>query len=324
MLGCLGSGLLFLAHEIKSAVGVALCIMGVQFQVAVYDLMSEGRFSVITRDFPYTKSDIQTFTQALQAMGILIAVTLVGILSDYHMYVVIFSIIVLLAVAPLYPTLANYITESAEGALCLSVIDRERLSWKMVVLIVGIAAAAPVTGLVAQVGQRVASLCIALGVVICACIGTWIVFPENGHIIGRIAAFQVITYIFRPSLGSAMDYFYTSDAACLPDGPHFSMSYYIFIAGLISTVAGLVGIVLYARLLGNARFRTVLIVTSIIQGITSRKDNFHVCAQGGAERNVAPVYYTVHLWRNIALRATLRTLFIRFNLSYFLRTCWTV
>lgn len=240
--------------------------MGIQFQISVYDLMSEGRYSVVTRDYPYTRSDLQTFTQALQAIGVLIAVTLVGLLSDYNLYVVLFAINTALCVSPLWPTLANYITEDvAEGCTSFP-------SWKVTVLIVGVAVAAPLSGYLAQIGLRVVSLSVALGLVALATAGTFWAFPDNQYIIGRIAAFQVITYISRPSLGSAMDYFYTADAACLPNGPHFSMSYYIFIVGLISTVAGLVALAFYQRRLSDYRFRLVLIITSIVQGIAGLSD----------------------------------------------------
>lgn len=108
----------------------------------------------------------------------------------------------------------------------------------MIVLIVGVAVSAPVSGALAQLGFRGVSLGVAGTLVLLSTVGCFLAFPENHYIIGRIALFQVITYLSRPSLGSAMDYFYTAEPTCLPDGPHFSMSYYIFIAGLISTVAG--------------------------------------------------------------------------------------
>lgn len=118
--GVMSSGLFFLSYLLKSHVGVALCVMGIQFQISVYDLMSEGRFSVISREFPYTKSDVQTFTQSLQSLGVLIAVTLVGLLSDYQLYLILLSIIVALCVSPLWPTIDNYISEERVSDVCCS------------------------------------------------------------------------------------------------------------------------------------------------------------------------------------------------------------
>jgi hypothetical protein len=141
-----------------------------------------------------------------------------------------------------------------------------------VVLIVGVAVSAPVTGALAQLGLRSASLGLAVLFVSVATWATFYAFPTSNRMIGRIALFQAITYLSRPSLGSAMDYFYTADAACLPNGPHFSMSYYIFITGVISTVAGILAIVIYQRTLNNVKFRSVLIITSIIQGLAGLSD----------------------------------------------------
>lgn len=274
LVGSLSSGMFFWSYFQQSAIGVALCVMGIQFQIAVYDLMSEGRYSVITRDYPYTGSDLQTFTQALQAFGVLIAVTLVGLLSDYQLYLVLLSVIVALCVSPLWPTLANYISEERQPDTCTT-IARVHVNWRMVVLIIGVAISAPVTGTLAQLGFRAISLSLAVVLVGLATLGTFLAFPEQ-RIIGRIALFQVITYLSRPSLGSAMDYFYTADVTCLPDGPHFSMSYYIFITGVISTVAGIGAIVIYQRTLSNLKFRLVLIITSIIQGLAGLSDLFLV------------------------------------------------
>lgn len=271
IVGVAGSGLFFLAHALGSAVGVALCVAGIQFQISLYDLMSEGRFSVITRECPYTKSDIQTFTQTLQACGMLVAVTIVGILSDYQLYIILFIIIVVISASPLWPTLANWISEERE----VKTFGCTPVSPRLLVLIIIIAIGAPLAGALAQMGYTVISLSLALGFVLITTMGTFFAFGPQNTVIGRIAAFQVITYLARPSLGSAMDYFYTSEASCLADGPHFSLSYYIFIAGLISTIAGLFGIAAYSRF-SNLRFRTVLIVTSIIQGIAGLSDLFIV------------------------------------------------
>jgi hypothetical protein len=270
--GVISSGLFFLSYVKGSAIGVALCVMGIQFQIAVYDLLSEGRYSVITREFSFTRSDIQTFTQALQAFGVLVAVTLVGLLSDYQLYLILLAVICALCVSPLWPTLGNYISEEKSTEKCVAYVAHAQANWRAVVLIVGVAISAPVTGALAQLGFRGISLGLAVLFVSVATCATFFTFPTSNRMIGRIALFQAITYLSRPSLGSAMDYFYTADATCLPNGPHFSMSYYIFITGVISTIAGIFSIVIYQRTLNNVKFRIVLIITSIIQGLAGLSD----------------------------------------------------
>jgi hypothetical protein len=65
-----------------------------------------------------------------------------------------------------------------------------------------------------------------------ALIGTFWLFEP---MVARIAVYQVMTTITRPALGTAMDYFYTADATCLPDGPHFSFMYYMMYVGIVGT-----------------------------------------------------------------------------------------
>lgn len=47
------------------------------------------------------------------------------------------------------------------------------------------------------------------------------------------------------NLAGAIDYFYTADAECVPDGPHFSYTYYSTWSSVVQSVMGAVGVMLF-------------------------------------------------------------------------------
>lgn len=62
-----------------------------------------------------------------------------------------------------------------------------------------------------------------------------------------------------------VDYFFTADAACVPNGPHFDFTYYQTYSNLITNVAGILGVFLFQRFMSHSRFRTVFFVTTILK-----------------------------------------------------------
>ncbi len=90
-------------------------------------------------------------------------------------------------------------------------------------------------------------------------------------IVTQIAIYQVVTSVAQPSVGTALDYFYTAPVECVLDGPHFTYSYYISYAGLAGRLISLVGVIVYQFFLSKLKFRVVLLVPTILQSIAGKK-----------------------------------------------------
>jgi len=69
-----------------------------------------------------------------------------------------------------------------------------------------------------------------------------------------------------------MDYFYTAAEDCLPGGPHFSFAYYITVAGIIGSIASLLGALAYQLTLSKVRFRIVFVLTTLLSSATGASD----------------------------------------------------
>lgn len=270
--GCLCGGFLFLAYSTRSAIGIALCLMGVQFEISIYDLMSEASFSVIKRDHAYTGSDIPTYVQGLQDVGAITALIFMGTLADAGLYYVAFGIMIFFIITPTAPSIAGWLPEKKKDTPSWIAFADGISENKWTIAVIAFAGlSAPISSVVANTASPMMGLSVALLMTIASVTGSFFVFPG---MIPRLALFQMLTSLARPALGSAMDYFYTAGPECLPGGPYFSMSYYITVAGILGTLASLAGIFIYQNTLGGMKYRMVLIITAVLSGLIGASDLF--------------------------------------------------
>lgn len=276
--GTAGAGLAFLAFLHRSTVGFALCLAAVQLQLSLYDLLSEAHFSAVARDNPQTGPDIITLVQGYQMAGSTAATLFVGPMSDAALFMPLLVLTAVLTFSPLIPTLLGWLPEvrHVEDGLCrprlVGAAQLYRDRW-MIVIIGLTGLAAPVTSLVAQVGDPAVALALALVLTLGSLVGAWLAFPR---MIARIATYRVLATLARPSIGSAMDYFYMATPDCLPGGPYFSFSYYMTVAGLVGSATALAGVFVYQRGLSNLTFRTVIVVTTLLGAVIGASDLFLV------------------------------------------------
>lgn len=82
------------------------------------------------------------------------------------------------------------------------------------------------------------------------------------------------TYIFLQQLlylqlPGVLDSFYMAEPACLPDGPHFSYTFYVTVAKIIGNVGGLLGVALFTYVFSKMSYRVTMIFATIVQIIAS-------------------------------------------------------
>jgi len=271
MLGALGIGVTgsifsFVAFSTGSIAGLVICFTMTQVQVALFDLMVEATYSAVMRAHPYTKSDVVTLAQGCQIAGGMIVLTFVGALSDALAFYALFSIALVLYLITLPFTLLNWMGErpvydpNARGVLRLVGSDRLAREGRRAVVILFAGIGAIVVAVVANTADPAYAMVLALLLAAGCIMGAYAVFPRT---VAALALYQVIATISRPSLGSALDYFYTADAVCLPDGPHFSYAYYQTVVGIVSSLASLGGVLGYQWVLSGMPFRRVAMLTTV-------------------------------------------------------------
>jgi len=242
------------------------CFAGAQFQISLFDLLSEAKYSELRHEHPEVGSDISTLVQGMHDVGALLALLFVGLLADKGAFHVLFLVAFLLSIAPVLPTLLGWLQEErVVGAATTANWTRSELPFIGVVAFCGFSSVA----VVALEETPLVGLGVAFALLLGCLLGSWWVFPP---LITQIALFQVLTTIAQPSMSTALDYFYTANEACVADAPHFSYAYFIGYTGIVGTAISLLGVVVYQLALSKLRFRPVLLITTILVALAGLSD----------------------------------------------------
>ncbi|KAG5510691.1 hypothetical protein GH5_06908 [Leishmania sp. Ghana 2012 LV757] len=77
---------------------------------------------------------------------------------------------------------------------------------------------------------------------------------------------QMVVYLQLPG---ALDSFYLADAKCLPDGPHFTYTFYNTVAAVIGNIGGLAGVTAFNYIFSKYSYRLTFCVTTVVQIVAS-------------------------------------------------------
>lgn len=263
LVGVAGSAVLFFATR---ALSISLCFAAVHVQVSFFDLMTEGVYSAQMRQHPQTGSGMVTYVQLCIHVGSLLAFLLVGLLSDAGTLMALFACVCSFCMVPMMPTLFGWLPETATA-------HNTPEQKAMVAVIAASGLCAPVLAVLSITVDPAIAFSVALVMTaMCVMYAFW-VFPR---VVACVALYQVVVRLSQPNLGGAMDYWYTADAQCLPNGPHFSYTYYIMFAGIVGTAASAAGAVMYQNWFSSMRYRSVLCITAVLGGIAGLSDLFVV------------------------------------------------
>lgn len=307
LFGSLGSGLLFLAYPNRSPVGITVCFMCIQLEIVLIDLMSESVCSSTMREYPQSNSDVIMLIQIFQTVGSLAASCFIGILADDYLYVVIFSLQCGLVIIPIVPTVLGWLPEppviiiktnsprgeptemstlveskmgTKKNSPCVRIKSSIEYEYQAVNPILTLSIGAPIVGIILNsndsVSLKISGMAIALIILAVVLALMYYAFMEVGkpNLVFRLALYQSLTWLSRPSLSTALAYFYTADPECLPDGPHFTFQYYLTYIGIASSIAYLLGSILYQLIMSRLKYRKVLVVTTIMSCVGSLTDIF--------------------------------------------------
>ncbi|CAC9447310.1 pteridine transporter [Leishmania donovani] len=107
-----------------------------------------------------------------------------------------------------------------------------------------------------------------------ACIGIATVFMAGAFlslplIVAKAAVFIYLNSLLYLQIPGALSNFYLAKPKCLPDGPHFSYTFYQTVGALITDAGGVTGAVLFTRFFSKHRYAFVFIATTLLQALGS-------------------------------------------------------
>jgi len=265
-----GLSLIFIPHQISLTVLIVLCFFGLNFEISICDLLSEGTYARLMNENPHTGTNIITLVNGFQMAGQLLALCFVGPLSDINAFMPVFIIGTVICVIPLIPTFLGWLPEEKNGSRIVSfdweLFNRSKLPLAIVAM-TGLSG--PLLAILTIYVNKMVGLACAFVMVSLSIAGSYIAFPP---LVGHVALFQVITQVSKPSLASALDFFFTADEQCVPGGPAFSFKYYITYTGILGTIMTIVATIIYQKWMSTWKFRTVLIFTAALAGLGGLSD----------------------------------------------------
>lgn len=87
--------------------------------------------------------------------------------------------------------------------------------------------------------------------------------------IAKANVYIFLQQLFYLQLPGALDSFYMAPEACLPDGPHFTYTFYTTVGSIIGNVGGLIGVALFTYVFSKMSYRVTMVFATIVQIIAS-------------------------------------------------------
>lgn len=278
--GVIGSSILVTGtRNVPLLVMMFFCL---NYQISNCDLLVEGKYAEMMNAAPSTGSNIVTLKSGMQQLGFIVAVTYVGPLADQNHFTVMYVICLCFCVTPVIPLLLGWLPEEKVPVYTtlqrLFKVNTEKLrtKWKMITFVAIIGLCGPCVSLWMAFSplpdtqmSRIIGLSMGALVLIVGIVGGYCAFPRQ---IGHVVLYQIITSLTQVNVGTALDFFYTASEECLPNGPHFSYTYYIMLTGILGTCVGFVSVFIYQLVFSKWKFRNALLLTTILSGVAGLFD----------------------------------------------------
>ncbi len=263
-------GAVMMVVEIRVVSIIVIFLAMIHFEIAVVDLLIEGQYAEMMRKAPHCGSDIVTLSNGFQQLGFVIGLSFMGPLADLRLFRVSNIIALVLCTAPIIPLLFGFLPETKRTNAPVVLVDtlRIRKEWKIIIVVVFTGLSAPAMAAITVYASKGIGILCSLVVITIAIVGGFWAYPDCKYIIARVALYQSLVQASKISFSSALDFFFTADAACLPGGPEFSYFFYITTSGIVGSIASLCMVIIYQLLFSRWKFRSVLLFTTILSGLS--------------------------------------------------------
>lgn len=237
--------------------GVLFLAFGISCQVAVNDLLTEGRYAMMMREHQHLATTIVSTVWWFMTAGAVVGTIITGVLATSQS-------------APYIPFAITAVF-CAQNAIPLMAgsLDRRNINATPAAAVSGIVTACIAVS-AAAIAMSVANLFASVDVQLCVCllavasaVGISMkVLPKDMAACNVYMCLANALYLGFPG---AIDYWYTAPHTCVHGGPAFSMSYYILVSGLVGSACSAIGVLLYKRYFAGWAYRRVFQFTTILR-----------------------------------------------------------
>ena len=253
-----------LAYTCKTAHPRTLAVLAtiVSLQVATVDILSEGRYAELMTETPRGKGAIVTYVWLLTACAEVLVACVAGPVADDGNVCLLLWAIVPLSAQLIGPVLSGWMMDPIIAVRKAIDVWTARLAITIVVA----------TGVVSWAAVRASwqgQIAVAVSTVLCLVVAALWFAPSD------IAWTLVYTFLASASslsFSGSLDYFYTSDAHCVPGGPAFTLTFYLTVATVSSAACAVVGVVLFETYLSSVQYAPLFRLATVLRVLVSLVD----------------------------------------------------
>lgn len=232
-------------------------------QCSTCDLLTEAKYAEKMQERPQQGPALMTFVWVGITFGGLVATAISGSLMSVMGYKAAFALAIVPNSLIVVPLLGNYMEETRkspeEQSFARSQLAKQPETCLLCVLMLLGTLVLTVLGIYVQSVRvnAVASLVVAVVMLISFSL---VLRP----IIAKVNAFFLLQTSLSLSLSGASFYFYTDTQQSYPEGPNFSMTFYVSVLGVIGAICSLVGLWSYQRYASSWTYRGLLLATNVV------------------------------------------------------------
>lgn len=261
ILGTISFAVLGVAN-LTAPIAACLLLLG-NLQLATVDLLIEGKYAEKMVQHPESGSDLVSLVWGLVNCGQFLGSVVAGPMADYFNPKYIFLVCLPLAAQVILPTAFGALPDPklpiGRRGVRFDKINRHPQLFKLSIAMTLGAMAVGLTPMIP--GATVQAATSLVTSVLLAVLG-YLWLPR---MLGNANLYMFLSSASYLSISGAIDYFFTADSKCLPNGPHFKYTYYITYTSIAGSVAGMVGVGIFQAYLSRGRFRTAFWCTCLVK-----------------------------------------------------------
>lgn len=243
-----------------SPVAAAGLLTGISLEAAVVDLLAEGKYAEKMREHPESGGALPSFVWACLFAGVLAAAVVAGPMADAGQLRGVFVLGIPAAAAAAVPLVLGWFPDPHQtNNGCSKLRNNAKLA-----SLAGLMAAASIslTVVTLQAPSPTTKLGVSVGISAGLCAAAhWLLPPK----IARCNLYMFLASASHVSLAGALDYFYTAPKACLEDGPHFSMTFFVTWSQIAASAASLVAVGIFQGCLQEWRLRPLFWASTVVR-----------------------------------------------------------
>eukprot|EP00041_Stephanoeca_diplocostata_P019894 m.433169 g.433169 ORF g.433169 m.433169 type:complete len:562 (-) comp21417_c0_seq4:1306-2991(-) len=250
------------ASKVKVA---TLFFLFLNLQMAVVDLLTEGKYAEIMSHRPKTGGAVVSWVWSVYLTANLLATVIIGLMVEHGYTREMYWAVVPFSMQVLIPVIIGYFPE-------LRLPPHKRgFNWGLVKTNRNFFSLA----LLMAVGSVIMTICnlelnddwkslLAVAVVLSAvlCTTSLLLLPK---VLGKSIVYLFLSSALYVDISPALNYFYLADDSCVPGGPHFDSTYYNIYVGIMESLAGILGVTLFHAVMNGWHFRPTFWVTVVLR-----------------------------------------------------------